>query len=293
MRNAVQEIIDWVERHLKDSPTLVGIARQVGYSPFYCSKMFHEVSGMTLREYIAARRLAIVAEELRNSRRSIIDIALEYGFSSQPALTRAFMNAYGISPSRYRKKPVPIPLQIRKTVSFQEYQEGDDDMRFNTIDVRTEYIPAHKYLGVYKPSETKNGPIWPNHDCDLACGIIESMPNTDRVVARYTAGWDNSTGERRYFFGSGIDLAAENVEVPEGFELRGEFPGSYYLVFSHPPFKYPEENSDVMSRVEELAWDYDPTPLGLEWNEEECQCYQRHYSEVLGYQVLRPVRVIK
>ena len=293
MRNSVQEIIDWVETHIKDNPTLIEIARQVGYSPFYCSTMFHTVSGMTLREYIALRRLALAADRLRNTRERIVDIALEYGFSSQPALTRAFKNAYGISPSRYRKKPVPIPLQIRKAVSFQVYCEGEDDMKFQTVDVRTEFIPAHKYLGVYKPSETKNGPIWPGHDCDLACGIIESMPNTDRIVTAYTAGWDNRGGERRYFFGGGIDLGATDIHIPEGFELRGEFPASYYLVFSHPPFKYPEENAEAMRRVEELAWNYDPTPLGLEWNEEECQCYQRHHSEVLGYQVLRPVRVIK
>ena len=292
MKNSVQEIIDWVEAHIKENPALIDIARQVGYSPFYCSAMFHGVSGMTLRDYIALRRIALAAQELRNTRKPIVDIALEYGFSSQPALTRAFKNAYGISPSRYRKKPVPIPLQVRKKVSFQEYVQGDDDMRFQTIDVRTEYIPAHKYLGVYRPSETKNGPIWAGHDCDLACGIIESIPNADRIVARYTAGWDNRDGGRRYFFGSGIDIGAKDVQVPDGFELRGEFPGSFYLVFSHPPFKYPEENGDVMRRVEELAWNYDPAPLGLEWNEQECQCYQRHYPEVLGYQILRPVKVI-
>ena len=164
---------------------------------------------------------------------------------------------------------------------------------FKTIDVRCEYIPAHKYLGVYKPSETKNGPIWPQHDCDLLCGIVESMPVTDVIITAYTAGWDNSDGERRYFFGGGIPANAEDVEVPEGFELRGEFPGSYYLVFSHPPFKYHEENADVMHRVEELAWNYDPSQNGWEWNEDVCQCYQRHYPEVLGYQILRPVRRIK
>lgn len=292
MKNSIQEIIDWVEAHIKDSPTLTDIARQVGYSPFYCSTMFHEVCGMTLRDYIALRRIAFVAHELTSTRKPIVDLALEYGFSSQPALTRAFKNAYGISPSRYRKKPVPIPLQVYKKVSFQDCCKGEDDMRFNTIDVRTEFIPAHKYLGVYKPSETKNGPIWAGHDCDLACGIIESIPNTERIVARYTAGWDNSGGERKYFFGSGIDLEAPYVDIPEGFELR-ELPESYYLVFAHPPFKYPEENGDVMGRVEELAWNFDPTQLGLEWNEQECQCYQRHYPEVLGYQVLRPVRKIK
>lgn len=68
---------------------------------------------------------------------------------------------------------------------------------------------------------------------------------------------------------------------------------SYYLVFSHPPFDYLNENVEVMKRVEELAWNFDPTSIGYEWNEEVCQDYQRHYPEGLGYQVLRPVRKMK
>lgn len=164
-----------------------------------------------------------------------------------------------------------------------------NDMR--GIDVRTEYIPAHQYLGSYRRAETKNGPIWPGHDCDLLCGMIESMPDQDRIVTHYTAGWDNAQGKRSYFFGSGIDAGAKDVAVPEGLELRS-FPGSYYLVFACPPFKYPEENAEVMGQVEQLAWSFDPTPLGLAWNEEVCPCYQRHNPEMLGYQVLRPVKRI-
>ena len=290
---AVQRMIDWIELNIRDNPSLVDIARHVGYSPYYCSSQFHAISGLTIRDYVATRRLAMAALALRDTRESVAQIALEYGFSSQPALTRAFKNAYGISPSRYRRRPIPVPMQIRVVIPFPNDDKGEFEMsEFKTIDVRTEYIPAHKYLGAYKRSETKNGPIWPWHDCDLLCGIVESIPNTDRIVTRYTAGWDNSTGERKYFFGSGIDIEAKDIEVPDGFELK-ELPGSYYLVFSHPPFKYPEENGDVMQRVEELAWNFDPTPLGFEWNEQECQCYQRHYPEVLGYQVLRPVKKIK
>ena len=45
-----------------------------------------------------------------------------------------------------------------------------------------EYIPKHKYLGVYKASETANGPIWPGHDCDLACGMISSMTATQAAI---------------------------------------------------------------------------------------------------------------
>ena len=121
--------------------------------------------------------------------------------------------------------------------------------------------------------------------------MIESMPDQDRIVTHYTAGWDNAQGKRSYFFGSGIDAGAKDVAVPEGLELRS-FPGSYYLVFACPPFKYPEENAEAMRQVEQLAWSFDPTPLGLAWNEEVCPCYQRHNPEMLGYQVLRPVKRI-
>lgn len=50
---------------------------------------------------------------------------------------------------------------------------------------------------------------------------------------------------------------------------------------------------EVLKRVEELAWNFDPTSIGYEWNEDVCQNYQRHYPEGLGYQVLRPVTKMK
>ena len=45
-----------------------------------------------------------------------------------------------------------------------------------------------------------------------------------------------------------------------------------------------------MRRVGELAWNFNPDTIGYEWNEIDCQDYQRHYPEVNGYQILRPVK---
>lgn len=85
-----------------------------------------------------------------------------------------------------------------------------------------------------------------------------------------------------------------NGEIPQGFTIK-EFPASYYLVFFHPPFDYLKDNCEVMQQVESLAWNYDIEAESFnnqkyEWNEEVCQDYQRHYPEVLGYEVLRPVK---
>ena len=67
----------------------------------------------------------------------------------------------------------------------------------------------------------------------------------------------------------------------------------YYLVFFHPPFDYLKDNGEVMGKVEKLAWNYEPQAEGYEWNEDVCQDYQRHYPEVIGYEVLRPIHKIK
>lgn len=49
-------------------------------------------------------------------------------------------------------------------------------------------------------------------------------------------------------------------------------------------------NGEVMSRVEQAAWSFDPASMGYEWDEDTKQDYQRHFPEGYGYAVLRPVK---
>ncbi len=187
---AMQRLIEWIDAHAVENPGLAEMSKQIGYSPYYCSEQFHRLAGITIKEYMARRRLSLAALAIRDTDRSLIDIALDYGFSSQSALTRAFVNAFGCTPAAYRRNPAPIPMQIRKCIvsPSETILKGDIDMSYLVLpSYRMEYIPAHKYLGVYKPSETANGPIWAGHDCDLLCGIISSMTNTHPIVTGMTA----------------------------------------------------------------------------------------------------------
>ena len=110
------------------------------------------------------------------------------------------------------------------------------------------------------------------------------------IVTAHTAGWKQVDGKNVYFYGTGVENDYDGP-IPEGFEIR-EFPESDYLVFSYPVFDFMTENADVMGAVEALAWNFDPASMGYEWNEHNCQNYQRHYPEKLGYQVLRPVKKV-
>lgn len=97
-------MIDWVEDNIEKPPTLEAMARYVGYSSYYCSAKFHEAVGISFKEYVQHRKLSLAVRELLNTDRRILDIAIQYGFSSNEAFTRAFSKIYGCSPNEYRKQ---------------------------------------------------------------------------------------------------------------------------------------------------------------------------------------------
>lgn len=295
---AIQKMIYWLEDKLPDNPSLLDMSKQIGYSPYYCSTKFHEIVGMTIKSYIAGRRLAKATLEIRDSKERILDIAIKNGYSSQEALTRAFVNAYGCTPAVYRRKPIPIALSSIQVVLLPEfYNKGEKTMNktcLKNAEVRMEYLPAHKYIGIWSDKANGYGDFWSENNCDEVCGIIESMRHlSDPVIGCHMAGWHYVNGARKYFYGFGVSHDYDG-DIPQGFTIK-EFPASYYLVFFHPAFDYLKDNGEVMEHVENLAWNYDIEAENFNnqkylWNEEVCQDYQRHYPEVLGYEVLRPVK---
>lgn len=289
----VQCMIDWIEEHLDQTPILCKVPQEVGYSPWYCSVIFHDVTGMTLKNYVAGRRLSLATVEIRDTKERILDVAIKFGYSSQEALSRAFKDRYGCTPAAYRKNPIPIPMAIQKRVLLPKNKtERLRKMEEKRLDVRMEHIPAHKYLGIWEERAENYGDFWKYHNCDEVCGIIDSMDKMAHpIVTAHTAGWKKSGNKKTYFYGLGIPLEYAG-KVPAGFSEK-EIPASDYFVFSYPAFDFLEENNEVMPAVENLAWGFDPQEMGYEWNEEVCPIYQRHYPEKLGYQVLRPVRKCK
>lgn len=105
----IEDMIDWVEKNMEETPTLDKMADHVGYSEFYCSAKFHEHVGVPFKEYVFRRKLSLAAESLMNTDSLIIDIAMQYGFSSHEAFSRAFKKTYGYSPNQFRQIKPTIP----------------------------------------------------------------------------------------------------------------------------------------------------------------------------------------
>ena len=102
--STVEKMVKWVEDNLSDNPTLEKMASYVGYSEYYCSSKFHEVTGVTFKEYVSKRKLSLAAKSLLETNDKVLDVALNYGFSSNEAFSRAFCKEYGYSPRSFRLK---------------------------------------------------------------------------------------------------------------------------------------------------------------------------------------------
>lgn len=83
--------------------TLAEIAAEVGGSPVYLTQVFRQAEGLPLYRYQLRLRLAR-ALELLDSYSDLTALGLDLGFSSHSHFTAAFREAYGRSPTAFRRE---------------------------------------------------------------------------------------------------------------------------------------------------------------------------------------------
>lgn len=95
----------YIQQHFEKPITLDDIAEALNISKFYLSRVFKEVTGTTLMDYVMACRLNKVKYELEmNPHKVLVDVALDAGFESPAHFSRFFKKKVGMSPSVYRQK---------------------------------------------------------------------------------------------------------------------------------------------------------------------------------------------
>ncbi|PCC69190.1 GyrI-like small molecule binding domain-containing protein [Nannocystis exedens] len=94
----------FIDRHLFEPLDLERVARAAGYSPWEFSRRFARMQGESVMAYVRGRRLETAAARLvADPQARLIELALECGFTSQAAFTRAFTRAFGEAPGRLRR----------------------------------------------------------------------------------------------------------------------------------------------------------------------------------------------
>ena len=100
----VIQALNYINMHYQEEMTLDRIAEVVSVSKYHFSRSFKNITGATVLEYLNNVRLTKAHSLLIYTDATIGEIAEKTGFGSTTNLTRAFKKAYGMSPTKFRKK---------------------------------------------------------------------------------------------------------------------------------------------------------------------------------------------
>jgi AraC family transcriptional regulator len=113
-----------IESNLSADLSLETLARQGGFSPYHCHRIFRALVGEPVKEYVRRLRLERAAHDLAFGSRPIIQIALDAGYETHESFTRAFRAALGTPPSEFRqaRKPQAVSSSQIRTDASPEYR---------------------------------------------------------------------------------------------------------------------------------------------------------------------------
>lgn len=312
----VDQIDECMKQHDDEALTLGVLSRRLGYSEFYTTRKFKEVSGMQFRDYLRRRKLAFALKEVRDTEKTILDIAFDYGFSSHEAFTRAFKGAYGVTPSDYRKNPRPVVLRT-KINPFDRYflGLGEIGMLKSTEDIKIYFvtIPAHKFLHIKNYESNGYWDFWqkqslvPGQDQETITGLLDSIKGklddgggsaSDSGGGQIMGYMNDPEGRlcdwgipRTECFGARIPFDYQG-EVPPQM-LMVDVPEAEYLIFEHGPFDYEQEARTVEENVEKAMAGFDFTGTGYCFDTSPGRIIYFFFQPERFWKYARPVRKCK
>lgn len=100
----VQQVLDHVGAHYRESLNLAGVARALGMSKYHVAHIVKDATGRTVLQHVKRLRIDEACRQLRESDAPCAGLAYELGFTDQSHFTRQFRELTGTTPARYRKR---------------------------------------------------------------------------------------------------------------------------------------------------------------------------------------------
>jgi AraC family transcriptional regulator len=224
--NRFLEGLRYIEDNLLRRLTVADVARAAGYSAYHYCRLFHSLTGDSVMGYARKRRLTVAAQQLTNGAKTrLIDLALDCGFESQAAFTRAFKRQFGVPPGAVRRSgrtwlprcrwPIDatVLLHLTETLTMEPKFIEHGDIHFVGLRQETQ------------PREVADGPgVWRRFRPFIdkirhrrgshALGVIEVIDKAAGVFA----------------YSAAVEVG-RIAEVPQGLAAK-TLPGGRFAVFT-------------------------------------------------------------
>lgn len=114
--------LEFIENNLKEDINTASICRFCGCSKSSLEKVFRCVINISVHDYIVRRRMMLAAKDISGTDKSLLEIAFEYGYTSNESFTRAFKKIWNVNPSEVRGRKI---FELFPKLRMQN-EEGDE-----------------------------------------------------------------------------------------------------------------------------------------------------------------------
>ncbi|MEZ2128433.1 MULTISPECIES: GyrI-like domain-containing protein [unclassified Sinorhizobium] len=220
---AIGRAIWFIESHFANDISLEEIAAAAGISRYHLSRVFGLATGHSISGYIRGRRLSKAACALTDGTSNILEVALDAGYGSHEAFTRAFRDQFGVTPETIRRQRHADNLTLLEPIRM-------DDTNLPKLEApRFVNQPSLLLAGLaenYTYDRTEGIPsLWQRFNAHFG-HIPGQVGNVAYGVC--TSGEDQAEGFRYMAAAEVTDASG----LPEGFSTL-KLPAQRYAVFTH------------------------------------------------------------
>jgi AraC family transcriptional regulator len=212
----------YIESHLSSELSLDAVAEVACVSRFHLSRAFAASTGTSLAGYMRARRLSEAAKALVQGAPDILSVALDAGYGSHEAFTRAFRQHFGLTPEQLRSQAHP------EDITLQEPIRMDQQTTTPLASPRLVKSDAMLIFGLGQRCPAVGNPAIPSQ----WNSFLPHLGQIDRQIGNIAYGVIyNSDDSGSYDYICGVAVHEFPAYPPEFTRLR--IPPQSYAVFEH------------------------------------------------------------
>ena len=245
----LNKVVEYVEEHITEELDMNNIAKISQTSSFDFLRMFSNVAGISLSDYIRCRRISLSVEDILAGEK-IIDVAFKYGYSNPTSFTRAFKDMYGIAPSALKNNP--IYLKPYQPMTFVNIIKGVQQVEHRIVEKEAFRIIG--YTGQPDIEAIKNFPLWTKlNEEGIFTKLLElndQEPQGRMELSHANIDLENEKVDYFYCIGVASDAPLNTAAFPPGL-TEFTVPASTWAVFKAggkgtTPFTIGEEASKAI-----------------------------------------------
>lgn len=222
--------IEYMETNLEDECSLQQISSAACISRFHFHRIFTALTGETPGDYIRSRRLSKASLMLVESNRGVLEIALDAGYESQEAFTRAFKRQFRETPSRFRKKGYTSHFLRREALTAFTVKHLIEGVSMKPEIITKESFTLMGVEGKTSKNNVRVAGIW-----QQLFALVPSIPGQKHRGVMYGVGeyMDPAefTDNTDFTYFAGVEVEP-GTELSDGFSLK-VFPERQWAVFTH------------------------------------------------------------